>query len=97
MTRVANYVVAYEATERGKDAVALGVALARLTAAELRIVLVLPFEVGQPAKAQPGASTYFSLLQAQGEGVAGRRTRSRARGGDGDGSHRVGRFDVGGA
>jgi len=67
VTRVANYVVAYEATERGKDAVALGVALARLTAAELRIVLVLPFEVGQPAKAQPGASTYFSLLQAQGE------------------------------
>ena len=67
MTRVANYVVAYEATERGKDAIALGVALARLTAAELRIVLVLPFEVGQPAKAQPGASTYFSLLQAQGE------------------------------
>jgi len=67
VTRVANYVVAYEATERGKDAVALGVALARLTAAELRLVLVLPFEVGHPAKAQPGASTYFSLLQEQGE------------------------------
>jgi nucleotide-binding universal stress UspA family protein len=67
VTQPANYVVAYEATDRGKDAVALGVALARLTAAELRIVLVLPFEVGQPAKAAPAASTYFSLLQAQGE------------------------------
>ena len=42
MTRVANYVVAYEATERGNDTVELGVALARLTHSELRLCLVLP-------------------------------------------------------
>ena len=66
MTRTANYVVAYEATDRGRDAVQLGVALARLTAAELRICLILPTSSAVPAKVPAGASEYGSLLAAQG-------------------------------
>lgn len=66
MTRTANYVVAYEATDRGRDAVQLGVALARLTAAELRICLILPTSSAVPAKVPAGASEYGSLLEAQG-------------------------------
>ena len=64
MTRTANYVVAYEATDRGRDAVQLGVALARLTAAELRICLILPTSSAVPAKVPAGASEYGSLLAA---------------------------------
>ncbi|MBG6054723.1 nucleotide-binding universal stress UspA family protein [Salinibacterium sp. CAN_S4] len=66
MTRTANYVVAYEATDRGRDAVQLGVALARLTAAELRICLILPTSTAVPAKVPAGASDYGSLLEEQG-------------------------------
>lgn len=67
MTRIANYVVAYEATDRGRDAVQLGIALARLTAAELRICLVLPTSSAIPAKVPTGASVYGSLLEKQGK------------------------------
>jgi nucleotide-binding universal stress UspA family protein len=67
VTRIANYVVAYEATDRGRDAVQLGIALARLTAAELRICLVLPTSSAIPAKVPTGASVYDSLLEKQGK------------------------------
>ena len=65
--RTANYVVAYEATEHGREAVELGVALARLTAAELRICLVLPELTNVPAKVPSSASDYSALLNEQAE------------------------------
>ena len=71
MTRTANYVVAFEATDRGRDALQLGVALARLTAAELRICLVLPTSSAVPAKVPAGASDYGSLLEEQGRAWLG--------------------------
>ena len=67
MTRVANYVIAYEATERGNDTVELGVALARLTRSELRLCLVLPHH-SSTVTARVGASTspdYQALLEEQ--------------------------------
>ena len=67
MTRVANYVVAYEATERGNDTVELGVALARLTRSELRLCLVLPHH-SSTVTARVGAVSspdYQALLEEQ--------------------------------
>lgn len=66
MTRVDNYVVAYEATERGNEAIELGVALARLTGAELRICLVLPRSSAVPAKVPASSADFDSLLEEQG-------------------------------
>ena len=66
MTRVANYVVAYEATDRGRDAIQLGVALARLTAAELRICMVLPQSAAIPAKVPTSAADFEGVLERQG-------------------------------
>lgn len=68
MTRVANYVVAYEATERGNDSIELGVALARLTGAELRLCLVLPHHPSTVPAARIGAASspdYEALLEQQ--------------------------------
>ena len=50
--RVANYVVAFEASDRGNESIELGVALARLTGAELRICVILP-----PPSITPGAAS----------------------------------------
>lgn len=66
MTRVASYVVAYEATERGAEAIELGVALARLTAAELRVCLILPRSSAVPAKVPSSTADFDSLLEEQG-------------------------------
>ena len=66
MTRVDNYVVAYEATERGNEAIELGVALARLTAAELRLCLILPRSTAVPAKVPSSTADFDALLEAQG-------------------------------
>ena len=66
MTRVDNYVVAYEATERGNEAIELGVALARLTAAELRVCLILPRTTAVPAKVPSSTADFDSLLEEQG-------------------------------
>jgi nucleotide-binding universal stress UspA family protein len=62
-----NYVVAYEATERGREAVELGMALARLTGAELRICLVMPTQSVVPAKVSGNPADYEALLGQQGE------------------------------
>ncbi|TFD47839.1 universal stress protein [Cryobacterium frigoriphilum] len=76
MTRVANYVVAYEATERGNEAIELGVALARLTAAELRLCLILPRSSAVPAKVPSSTADFDSLLEEQGrEWLAGAAAR----------------------
>jgi nucleotide-binding universal stress UspA family protein len=64
---VPNYIVAYEASSSGRDALHLGIALARLTGAELRVCLVLPHEVAAPAASAPGAASYFALLKDQAE------------------------------
>lgn len=64
---VSNYIVAYEASDRGRDAVQLGVALARLTGAELKLCVVLPHTVAEPSRATPGSSSYFALLRDQAE------------------------------
>lgn len=66
MTRVANYVVAYEPTDRGAEAIELGVALARLTHAELRLCLVLHRSTTVPAKVGASASDFDALLEEQG-------------------------------
>lgn len=66
MDRVPNYVVAYEATEQGAEALQLGIALARLTAAELRICLVLPRAAPAPSKLGVSAVEYQKLLGQQG-------------------------------
>ena len=65
MTRVPNYVVAYEATARGKEAIELGVALARLTHAELRVCLVLERSTAVPAKVPTSTADFDSLLEEQ--------------------------------
>lgn len=65
MTRTANYVVAYEATERGRESVELGVALARLTGAELRICVVLPQSTAVPAKVPASAADFEGILAQQ--------------------------------
>jgi nucleotide-binding universal stress UspA family protein len=62
-----NYVVAYEATERGREAVELGLALARLTGAELRICIVMPRQSVVPAKVSGNPADYEVLLGQQGE------------------------------
>jgi nucleotide-binding universal stress UspA family protein len=65
MTHTGNYVVAYEATERGREAIELGIALARLTTAELRICLVLPRSTTVAAKAPTAAADYEGLIAQQ--------------------------------
>ncbi|KGJ76947.1 hypothetical protein GY21_08915 [Cryobacterium roopkundense] len=65
MTRVPNYVVAYEATARGKEAIELGVALARLTRAELRVCLVLERSTAVPAKVPASSADFDALLEEQ--------------------------------
>lgn len=65
MTRVANYVVAYEATSQGREALELGIALARATAAELRICLVLQRLTATPAKIHAANSDFEVLLSNQ--------------------------------
>jgi nucleotide-binding universal stress UspA family protein len=65
VTRAANYVVAYEATERGREAIELGLALARLTGAELRICLVLPQSTSVPAKVPASAADYEGIIARQ--------------------------------
>jgi nucleotide-binding universal stress UspA family protein len=67
VTRVPNYVVAYEATPQGRDALELGIAMARLTAAELRICLVLQRAGGVPGKIYATSSDFEALLSKQGE------------------------------
>lgn len=67
MTRVPNYVVAYEATAQGRDALELGIAMARLTAAELRVCLVLQRAGNNSAKIYAAASDFESLLETQAE------------------------------
>jgi len=65
VTRTANYVVAYEATAHGRDALELGIAMARLTTAELRICLVLQRVNAAPAKIHAASSDYEILLADQ--------------------------------
>lgn len=67
MTRIPNYVVAYEATPQGRESLELGVAMARLTAAELRICLVLQRVTAAPAKIHAASSDYEVLLARQGQ------------------------------
>lgn len=67
MTRVPNYVVAYEATAQGRDALELGIAMARLTSAELRICLVLQRAGSVPAKIYATRSEFEELLALQAE------------------------------
>ena len=64
---VPNYIVAYEASDSGRDALHLGIALARLTGAELRVCIVLPHPVAEPAAPAPGSASYFALLKNQAE------------------------------
>lgn len=65
MTRVPNYVVAYEATAQGRDALELGIAMARLTAAELRLCLVLQRTGSGSAKIYAATSDFETLLETQ--------------------------------
>ena len=65
MSRVANYVVAYEATAQGREALELGIAMARITAAELRICLVLQRVTAAPAKIHAASSDFEVLLTDQ--------------------------------
>ena len=65
MNRIANYVVAYEATSQGHDALELGVAMARLTDAELRICLVLQPVTAAPSKIYAASGDYEVLLADQ--------------------------------
>jgi nucleotide-binding universal stress UspA family protein len=60
-----NYVVAYEATTQGREALELGIAMARATAAELRICLVLQRVTAAPAKIHAAGSDYEVLLADQ--------------------------------
>jgi nucleotide-binding universal stress UspA family protein len=66
VSQPANYVVAYEATERGREAIALGGALARLTGAELRICLILPQSTTVPARVPGYTADFDTLLEEQG-------------------------------
>jgi len=65
VTTAPNYLIAYEATERGREAIQLGIALARLTGAELRICIVMPRQSVVPAKVSAGVADYQELLQKQ--------------------------------
>ena len=65
MSRVANYVVAYEATAQGREALELGIAMARITAAELRICLVLQRLTAAPAKIHAASADFEVLLADQ--------------------------------
>jgi nucleotide-binding universal stress UspA family protein len=65
VTRVPNYVVAYEATPQGEDSVELGVALARLTGAELRICLVMQRVAAMPSKIYSTSADFEVLLTKQ--------------------------------
>ena len=67
MARVPNYVVAYEATPQGRDAIELGIAMARLTSAELRICLVLQRTASVPSKIYSTGIEYDALLKKQAE------------------------------
>jgi len=67
MTRVSNYVVAYEATDRGREAIQLGIALARLTHAELRLCMILARSTAIPAKVHPSTHDFDVLLEEQAE------------------------------
>ncbi|MET0694026.1 MAG: universal stress protein [Propionibacteriaceae bacterium] len=64
-TDAGNYVVAYEATQQGNDAVELAVALARLTGDALRICLVLTLPTSIPAKVPANTGDFESLLESQ--------------------------------
>ena len=64
-SRVPNYVVAYEATDQGNDAIELGIALARLSGAELHVCLVLPRSTAVPAKVPAATADFDSLLEEQ--------------------------------
>jgi nucleotide-binding universal stress UspA family protein len=66
VSRIPNYVVAYEATPQGRDALELGVALARATGTELRICLVLQRLSAVPAKIHASHSDYEAILADQG-------------------------------
>ena len=61
------YLVAYEATDSGDDALQLGIALAELTRAELRLCLVLPDSSAVPAKVPANKREFEDLLRDQGE------------------------------
>ena len=65
MSRVSNYVVAYEATAQGREALELGIAMARITAAELRICLVLQRLTAAPAKIHAASADFEVLLADQ--------------------------------
>lgn len=65
MSPAPNYVVAYEATSQGRDALELGVAMARATSAELRICLVLQRVTAAPAKIHAAASDFEVILADQ--------------------------------
>ena len=59
--RVANYVVAFEASDRGNESIELGIALARLTGAELRICVIMP----QPSTSVTPGSVNNNRLAGQ--------------------------------
>ena len=61
------YLVAYEATESGGDALRLGIALSKLTGADLQVCLVLPDSSAVPAKVPASKREYQALLRDQGE------------------------------
>jgi nucleotide-binding universal stress UspA family protein len=65
VSRIPNYVVAYEATGQGRDALELGIALARATGTELRICLVLQRLSAVPAKIHAAHSDYEAILTDQ--------------------------------
>jgi nucleotide-binding universal stress UspA family protein len=67
MTRTPNYVVAYEATKTGREAVELGVALARLTGSELRICVVMPLATTGPSRVASSNADYEAHLARQAE------------------------------
>lgn len=67
MADTASYVVAYEATDQGADAMQLGIALSRLTGAELEVCLVLPEPSPVAARVSSGGAPYRALLEQQGD------------------------------
>lgn len=62
-----SYLVAYEATDCGRDAVELGVALARLTQADLQVALVLPDSSAVPAKVPANKREFETVLEVRGQ------------------------------
>jgi nucleotide-binding universal stress UspA family protein len=65
VSRTPNYVVAYEATSQGRDALELGIAMARATAAELRICVVLQRVTTAPAKIHAAGADFEAILADQ--------------------------------